>query len=96
LPCKHRLLYLRFHLTLDRLAHNTHIIVTNYHIVNNWHTSETVYFNGDNATAHFAGGDLYANATMTKVNEVMLAVAKLGDSNTLKPRETVIAISSAK
>jgi 2-alkenal reductase len=70
-------------------------IVTNNHVVENWQTLEVVYANGNKAPARFIGADPYADTAVIKVDGAVPAVAEFGDSNTLKPGETVIAIGSA-
>lgn len=70
-------------------------IVTNNHVVENWHTLEVIYANGDKVQARFIGADLYADTAVIKVEPPVPAVAEFGDSSALKPGETVIAIGSA-
>lgn len=70
-------------------------IVTNNHVVDGYQSLEVIYADGSRASAKLIGTDQYADVAVIKVEGAVPAVAQLGDSNSLRIGETVIAIGSA-
>jgi 2-alkenal reductase len=70
-------------------------IVTNNHVVEGQQSLEVIFANGDKSDAQLVGADNIADLAVLKVNRTLPAVATLGNSDDLKPGETVIAIGSA-
>ena len=70
-------------------------IVTNNHVVENYQSLEVIYADGSKAPATLVGADQYADLAIIKVDGAVPAVAQLGDSDSLKIGESVIAIGSA-
>lgn len=70
-------------------------IVTNNHVVDGYQSLEVIYADGSRAPAKLIGTDQYADVAVIKVEGAVPAVAQLGDSNSLRIGETVIAIGSA-
>jgi len=69
-------------------------IITNNHVVENTRDVAVILANGDQRSAKTVGTDLYADLAVLKIDGEVPAVAKLGDSGSLKPGESVIAIGS--
>ncbi len=70
-------------------------IVTNNHVIDGYQTLEVVYADGTRVPATLVGTDQYADVAVIKVDGQVPAVAQLGDSNSVRIGETVIAIGSA-
>jgi S1-C subfamily serine protease len=70
-------------------------IVTNNHVVEGQQSLEVIFANGDKADAQLVGADNIADLAVLKVTSTLPAVATLGNSDDLKPGETVVAIGSA-
>lgn len=70
-------------------------IVTNNHVVDGYQTLEVIYADGSRVPAKLVGTDQYADVAVIKVDGAVPAVAQLGDSNSIRIGETVIAIGSA-
>lgn len=70
-------------------------IVTNNHVVEGQRSLEVIFANGDKADAQLVGTDNIADLAVLKVSNALPGVATLGNSDALKPGETVIAIGSA-
>ncbi len=70
-------------------------IVTNNHVVDGYQTLEVIYADGTRVPATLVGTDQYADVAVIKVDGQVPAVAQLGDSNSVRIGETVIAIGSA-
>jgi 2-alkenal reductase len=70
-------------------------IVTNNHVVDGYQTLEVIYADGSRVPAKLVGTDQYADVAVIKVDGSVPAVAQLGDSNSIRIGETVIAIGSA-
>ena len=70
-------------------------IVTNNHVVAGQQSLEVIFADATTAAAQLVGADLYSDLAVLKVNSKMPAVATLGNSDALRPGETVIAIGSA-
>lgn len=69
-------------------------ILTNNHVVEGTTTLNVVLSNGAQEQATIVGTDQYNDIAVLKVNGKVPAVATLGNSDVLKPGETVIAIGS--
>jgi 2-alkenal reductase len=70
-------------------------IVTNNHVVEGQQSLEVIFANGNKSDAQLVGTDTIADLAVLKVTGTLPAVATLGNSDDLKPGETVIAIGSA-
>ncbi|HMA36686.1 MAG TPA: trypsin-like peptidase domain-containing protein [Chloroflexia bacterium] len=70
-------------------------IATNNHVVANQQSLEVIFADSHKAVATLVGADPISDLAVLKVDGTMPAVASLGDSDKLKPGETVIAIGSA-
>jgi serine protease Do len=69
-------------------------ILTNNHVVENAAALEIILSDGSRQSAELVGTDIYADLAVLKAQERPPAVAGLGNSDVLKPGETVIAIGS--
>ena len=69
-------------------------IVTNNHVVEGTKSLKVIFADGSEQAAHLVGRDRFADLAVIKVNGKVPAVATLGNSDALKPGETVIAIGS--
>ena len=69
-------------------------IVTNNHVVADTRQVSVVLANGEELPAEIISADPYADLAVIKAQGVMPAVATFGNSDLLKPGETVIAIGS--
>jgi 2-alkenal reductase len=69
-------------------------LLTNNHVVEGARSLSVIFQNGDTAGADLIGRDPFADVAVIKVAVPVPAVARLGNSDTLKPGETVIAIGS--
>ncbi len=69
-------------------------IVTNNHVVENTTKVSIVLANGKSLSARVVNTDPYADLAVLKADGEMPAVAVFGNSDALKPGETVIAIGS--
>lgn len=69
-------------------------VVTNNHVIEGTSEVAVILADGTQLPAEVAGTDLYADLAVLKVDGAMPAVARLGNSDLLKPGETVIAIGS--
>ncbi len=69
-------------------------IVTNNHVVADADRLEVILADGTTLPARLVGVDPYADLAVLKVDGAMPAVANWGNSDELKPGETVIAIGS--
>jgi len=76
------------------VSQNGHI-VTNNHVIEGHQSLEVIFADGSKAPARLIGADIYADTAVIKVDSPVLGVAEFGDSSTLQPGETVIAIGSA-
>ncbi len=70
-------------------------IVTNNHVVEGSQALEVIFQNGDTAAAELIGTDPLTDLAVIKVNVAVPGVVQLGNSDELRPGETVIAIGSA-
>jgi 2-alkenal reductase len=69
-------------------------ILTNNHVVEGTKEVNIILSDGTQQKAEIVGTDLYSDIAVLKTNGKVPAVAKLGNSDVLKPGETVIAIGS--
>ncbi len=69
-------------------------LLTNNHVVEGTSQVSVVLANGEERAARVINSDPYADLAVLKVDGPMPAVATLGNSDLLKPGETVIAIGS--
>ena len=69
-------------------------VVTNNHVVEEMKDITVVLADGSQRKATLVGTDMYADLAVIKVDGTVPSVAKLGNSDLLKPGETVIAIGS--
>ncbi|MCL5256968.1 MAG: trypsin-like peptidase domain-containing protein [Chloroflexi bacterium] len=70
-------------------------IVTNNHVVEGQQSLSVIFANGEKVPAVLVGRDPYSDIAVIKVDGPTPAVAAMGDSSTLQPGQTVIAIGSA-
>jgi serine protease Do len=69
-------------------------ILTNNHVVEGASALEIILSDGSRHSAELVGTDIYADLAVLKTEQRPPAVAALGNSDVLKPGETVIAIGS--
>ncbi len=69
-------------------------ILTNNHVVEGGQTYSVTLANGDELQAQLVGTDQFTDLAVLKVSGTMPAVAAFGNSDVLKPGESVIAIGS--
>ncbi len=69
-------------------------VVTNNHVVEGAQSLEIVLADGTMLPAQLVGVDPYADLAVVKVDSEMVPIADWGNSDALKPGETVIAIGS--
>jgi serine protease Do len=69
-------------------------ILTNNHVVEGASNLEIILSDGSRHSAELVGTDIYADLAVLKTDHAAPAVAALGNSDVLKPGETVIAIGS--
>lgn len=69
-------------------------ILTNNHVIDGAQTIEVVLANGLQRTAALVGADSFSDLAVLKIDGDVPGVAELGNSDTLKTGETVIAIGS--
>jgi S1-C subfamily serine protease len=69
-------------------------IITNNHVVEGTDQIAVILADGTQLDAQIVGTDKYADLAVLKVNDPVPEVAVLGNSDELKPGETVIAIGS--
>jgi 2-alkenal reductase len=69
-------------------------IITNNHVVEGTQEVNIILSDGTEQTATIVGTDLYSDIAVLKTGGSVPAVAKLGNSDVLKPGESVIAIGS--
>lgn len=73
---------------------NQGYILTNNHVVEGAQSLSVIFQKGNTADATLIGRDPFADVAVIKVGVAVPAVAELGNSDSLKPGETVIAIGS--
>jgi len=69
-------------------------VLTSYHVVEEAGYLEVVFADGASAPAQLVGRDVYSDIALLKVLAPVPGVAELGNSDVLRPGETVIAIGS--
>lgn len=69
-------------------------IVTNNHVVENTIQVSVILADGTEIPAEIVGTEKYADLAVLKVDGIVPMIAKLGNSDELRPGETVIAIGS--
>jgi 2-alkenal reductase len=69
-------------------------IITNNHVIDGVQSLKVILANGDERPAQVVGSDQFSDLAVLKVDGDLPAVAKLGNSDILKPGESVIAIGS--
>ncbi|HVA90104.1 MAG TPA: trypsin-like peptidase domain-containing protein [Chloroflexota bacterium] len=70
-------------------------ILTNYHVIAQEQALKVTFASGATTSATLVGGDPTNDIAVIKVNTAVPAVAAFGDSNAVRPGETVIAIGNA-
>jgi len=69
-------------------------VLTNNHVVDGTNQITIIMADGSQVPAKLIGTDKYADLAVLKIDSQIQAVAKFGNSDTLKPGESVIAIGS--
>jgi 2-alkenal reductase len=69
-------------------------ILTNQHVIDGADTIQIVLANGAQMAATLVGSDQFSDIALLKVDGTLPAAAEFGNSDALKPGETVIAIGS--
>ncbi|HEY1014125.1 MAG TPA: trypsin-like peptidase domain-containing protein [Herpetosiphonaceae bacterium] len=69
-------------------------LITNNHVVEGQSRLQVIYADGSYHEAELVGTDEFADIAVLRVKDPVPAVAAIGDSDALKPGETVIAIGS--
>lgn len=69
-------------------------IITNNHVVEGAKNISVIFQNGDEQPVSLVGTDQFSDMAVLKASGSMPAIAELGNSDLLKPGETVIAIGS--
>jgi S1-C subfamily serine protease len=69
-------------------------VLTNNHVIENTERIYLILADGEHIPAELVGGDPFSDLAVLKVDEPVPAVAQLGNSDALRPGETVIAIGS--
>jgi 2-alkenal reductase len=69
-------------------------IITNNHVVDGYDKLQVVFLDGKTVEAKLVGTDVFADVAVLKVDGTMPGVATFGNSDELKPGESVIAIGS--
>lgn len=70
------------------------LIITNNHVVDGARQLEVIFPDGQSVVAELIGTDPFADVAVIKIDGPVPAYAELGNSDTLSPGETVIAIGS--
>jgi len=73
---------------------NDGYIITNNHVIENTTNNSVILADGTELPAKVIGSDMFSDLAVLKVDGKVPAIAKLGNSDNLKPGETVIAIGS--
>jgi 2-alkenal reductase len=69
-------------------------ILTNHHVIEDTTEVSVIYADGRQEPAQVIGGDVFSDIAVLKVDGKIPATAHLGNSDSLKPGETAIAIGS--
>jgi len=76
------------------IVSNDGYVITNNHVIENVKDVHIILNDGSELPAKVVSQDAFADIAVLKADGMMPAVAKLGNSDLLKPGETVIAIGS--
>ena len=76
------------------IVSSTGYVVTNNLVVENTDSVSVILANGKTLSGTIVGTDQFSDLAVIKVQDQMPAIATLGNSDTLKPGESVIAIGS--
>src|SRR4030042_6924528 len=69
-------------------------IITNNHVIDSTNQVNIILSDGTTVPARIVSTDIFADLAVLKAEGIMPGVAVLGDSDILKPGESVIAIGS--
>jgi 2-alkenal reductase len=69
-------------------------LITNNHVIDQNQSLQVIFADGSQTSAQLVGTDAYSDIAVLKVSGSVPGFATLGDSDLLKPGETVIAIGS--
>ena len=69
-------------------------LLTNNHVIEGASAMQVVFVDGDSAPAELIGADAFADVAVLRVAPPLPGIAELGNSDVLRPGETVIAIGS--
>jgi len=69
-------------------------VVTNNHVVDGYDKLQVVFLDGQTVDAKLVGTDVFADVAVLKVEGAVPGVAAFGNSDELKPGESVVAIGS--
>ena len=69
-------------------------LLTNNHVIEGANALEVVFMDGSSVPAELIGADTFADVAVLHVHPPLPGVAELGNSDVLRPGETVIAIGS--
>ncbi len=69
-------------------------IITNHHVVEGANQLAVIYADGSRAEAQLVGSDPLADIAVIRVSGAVPAVARIGDIQSMRPGDTVIAIGS--
>ncbi len=69
-------------------------ILTNNHVIEGYRSLSVIFYDGSRRDAKLIGADPFMDLAVVKVDGPVPGVAVLGNSDTLQPGETVIAIGS--
>jgi 2-alkenal reductase len=69
-------------------------IITNNHVIEDTINVSIIFADGSEREARLIGGDVFSDLAILKVEGEIPAISTLGNSDALKPGETVIAIGS--
>jgi 2-alkenal reductase len=69
-------------------------VITNHHVVEGTRALEVIFADGRRVQAHLVGADSLADVAVLRIPTPVPAHAELGNSDTLNPGQTVIAIGS--
>ncbi len=69
-------------------------IVTNWHVVDGGEKFQVIFWDGKTVDATLVGSDEVSDLAIVKIEDQVPGVVTLGDSDSLKPGQTVLAIGS--
>jgi len=76
------------------IVNNSGYILTNNHVIEGTREVSVILANGEQIPAQIIGTEIYADLAVIKTETTLPIVTKMGNSDALKPGETVIAIGS--